>query len=187
MRTAAILTVLSVLLSACLNVPAMAQQPASGRPAAVNAEAPKTRGPVRNLTPVIGQEVVTLRYFKIRKGSFPEFLQVSQEGVWPFFEKIGARIVGMWQVIPAPGESSASTDYDEVYLTTRYASLDHWAATRDGAALGGDGPDYEALQAALAVRASLTLESRVTFLQGVIGPLPPVFMPATGENFVRKD
>jgi hypothetical protein len=187
MRTTAIRTVVTVMLSACLHVTAMAQQPASGRLAAMNADAAQTRGPVRNLTPVIGQEVVTLRYFKIRKGAFPEFLKASQEGVWPFFEKIGARIVGMWQVVPGPGESAASADYDEVYLTTRYASLDHWAATRDGAALGGNGPDYEALQAALAVRASLTLESRVTFLQGVVGPLPPVFMPATGENFVRKD
>ena len=100
--------------------------------------------------------------------------------IWPYFEKIGARIVGMWVVIPPPGGKEASPDYDEVYLTTRYASLDHWAATRDAAAMGGDGPDYAALQAALAVRQSLTIETKVTFLQGVVGPLPPVFMLVTG-------
>ena len=91
----------------------------------------------------------------------------------------------MWKVIPAPGEAEASPDYDEVYLTTRYASLDHWAATRDAAAMGGDGPDYAALQAALAVRQSLTIETKVTFLQGVVGPLPPVFMPGSGETVVE--
>jgi hypothetical protein len=89
----------------------------------------------------------------------------------------------MWVVIPPPGGKEASPDYDEVYLTTRYASLDHWAATRDGAAMGGDGPDYAGLQAALAVRQSLTIETNVSFMQGVVGPLPPVYMPGTGETF----
>jgi hypothetical protein len=142
-----------------------------------------SRGPVRNLSPQPGEEITTIRYWKIRKGTFPQFLEASQTGVWPFFEKIGSRIVGMWQVIPAPGAGEASPDYDEVYLTTRYASLDHWAATRDAAAMGGDGPDYAALQAALAVRQSLTIETKVTFLKGVVGPLPPVYMPGTGEAF----
>ena len=111
-------------------------------------------------------------------------LSTSQRGIWPFFEKIGARIVGMWQVIPPPDGKEASPDYDEVYLTTRYASLEHWAATRDAAALGGDGPDYAALQKALAVRQSLTIETKVTYMKGVVGPLGPVFMPGTGEKFV---
>jgi hypothetical protein len=59
-------------------------------------------------------------------------------------------------------------------------------ATRDAAAMGGDGADYAALQAALAVRQSLSIETKVTFLQGVVGPLPPVFMPGTGETFVES-
>ena len=84
----------------------------------------------------------------------------------------------------APGGAAASPDYDEVYLTTRYASVDHWAATRDAAAMGGDGPDYAKLQEALAIRQSLTIETKVTFMQGVVGPLPPVYMPGTGEKFV---
>ena len=50
--------------------------------------------------------------------------------------------------------------------------------------MGGDGPDYAALQAALAIRQSLTIETKVTFLKGVTGPLPPVFMPGTGETFI---
>lgn len=178
-----ILAVLLLLASACTTAPAAA--PPSNSPIQMNRDAAGARGPVRNLAPQAGQEITTIRYWKIRKGTFPQFLKVSQEGVWPYFEKIGSRIVGMWKVIPAPGEAEASPDYDEVYLTTRYASLDHWAATRDAAAMGGDGPDYAALQAALAVRQSLTIETKVTFLQGVVGPLPPVFMPGTGETFVE--
>lgn len=175
-----------LVLAACTHTPATAQPP-SNSPIPMNTDAADTRGPVRNLAPVAGQEITTIRYWKIKKGSFPQFLKVSQEGVWPYFEKIGSRVVGMWQVIPAPGGAEASPDYDEVYLTTRYASLDHWAATRDAAAMGGDGPDYAALQAALEVRRSLTIETKVTFLQGIVGPLPPVFMPGSGETFTKKE
>jgi hypothetical protein len=160
------------------------QAPPNNNPIQMNRESAGTRGPVRNLGPQAGEEIVTIRYWKIKKGTFPQFLQASQAGIWPFFEKIGARIVGMWQVIPPPDGREASPDYDEVYLTTRYASLEHWAATRDAAALGGDGPDYAALQKALAVRQSLTIETKVTYLKGVVGPLGPVFMPGTGEKFV---
>ena len=176
-----------LLLCACTtaNAQPATQLPPNNNPAQMNRDAAETRGPVRNLTPQLGQEITTIRYWKIRKGGFPEFLKASQEGVWPYFEKIGARIVGMWLVVPPPGGKEASPGYDEVYLTTRYASVDHWAATRDAAAMGGDGPDYAALQAGLAVRQSLTIETKVTFLQGVSGPLPPVFLPGTGEKFVE--
>lgn len=180
-----------LVFAACTTIPsttAAAQPPSSqlppnNNPVQMNRDGPATRGPVRNLSPQAGQEITTIRYWKIRKGTFPQFLKASQDGIWPYFEKIGARIVGMWLVIPPPGGKEASPDYDEVYLTTRYASLEHWAATRDAAAMGGDGPDYAALQAALAVRQSLTLETKVTFMQGVVGPLAPVYMPGTGEKF----
>jgi len=173
-------------LTACAQTPTPSAPPLppNNNPIQMNREGPATRSPVRNVSPIPGQEITTIRYWKIKKGAYPQFLKASQEGIWPYFEKIGARIVGMWVVIPPPGGAEASPDYDEVYLTTRYASVDHWAATRDAAAMGGDGPDYAALQAALAVRQSLTIETKVTFLQGVVGPLPPVYMPGTGETFV---
>lgn len=183
MRLLLILAVLS--LCACANAQPPGQLPPNNNPLQMNRDAAESRGPVRNLSPQPGQEITTIRYWKIKKGTFPQFLKASQEGVWPYFEKIGARIVGMWQVIPPPGGKEASPDYDEVYLTTRYASVEHWAATRDAASLGGDGPDYAALQAALAVRQALTIETKVTFLQGVVGPLAPVYMPGTGEKFVE--
>ena len=175
------------LLTACTTAqpPAPASQlPANNNPLQMNRDAAASRGPVRNLTAQPGDEIVTIRYWKIKKGTYPQFLKASQDGVWPYFEKIGARIVGMWVVVPPPGGKEASPDYDEVYLTTRYARVDHWAATRDAAAMGGDGPDYAKLQEALAIRQSLTIETKVTFMQGVVGPLPPVYMPGTGENFV---
>ncbi len=164
-----------------------------GQPAATQSvtTAPEAAGPVRNLAAdpsmIGGEGVVTLRYWKIQKGQFPEFLAASQRGVWPYFEKIGARVIGMWQVTPAPGENEASADYDEVYLATRYASAEHWAATRDAARMGGNGPDYVALQDALAVRRALTLETRLTFLSGANGPMGPYFLPGTMESFQQAE
>jgi hypothetical protein len=172
-------------LAACATAQTPQQPPPNNSPVQMNRDAAESRGPVRNLAARPGEEITTIRYWKIKKGAYPQFLEASQKGVWPFFEKIGARVVGMWLVIPGPNQPPTSPDYDEVYLTTRYASVEHWAATRDAAALGGDGPDYAALQAALAVRQSLTIETKVTFLKGVVGPLPPVFMPGTGEKFIE--
>src|SRR5262249_56011496 len=71
--------------------------------------------PVRNDVAQPGEEIVTLRYFRIKKGSFDEFLKVSVEGVWPYFEKIGSRVIGMWKVITPAGVEGAtaeSKDYD---------------------------------------------------------------------------
>ena len=172
-------------LAACATS-AGAQQANSPATQSVRSD-PASTGPVRNLAAdpaLIGSEgVVTLRYWKIKKGGFPAFLEASQQGVWPYFEKIGSRVIGMWRVIPAPGAGAASTEYDEVYLATRYASEAHWAATRDAARLGGDGPDYKALQDALAVRRELTIETRLTFLSGATGPMGPYFLPGTMEAF----
>jgi NIPSNAP len=178
-----LLAIAALILAACSTV--TAPLPPNNNPIQMNRDGPATRGPVRNLAAQPGEEIVTVRYWKIRKGSFPQFLAASQTGIWPFFEKIGARIVGMWQVVPGPNEREASPDYDEAYLMTRYASLDHWAASRDAAAMGGDGPDYAALQEALRIRQSLTIETKVTFLKGATGPLGPVYMPGTGEKFIE--
>jgi hypothetical protein len=125
--------------------------------------------PVRNDVAQPGEEIVTLRYFKIKKGGFDEFLRASVEGVWPYFEKLGSRVIGMWKVITPAGAGAPqaeSKDYDEVYLSTRYASIEHWKASRDGVLHGGNGPDWLKCKAALDRRAALTISSNVIFLKG---------------------
>jgi len=145
---------------------------------------PSIPHPVRNDVAQPGQEIVTLRYFRIKKGTFDQFLKASQEDVWPYFEKIGSRIVGMWQVFDPQG--GATKDYDEVYLMTRYASVAHWQATRDGTALGGDGPDWVKCRRGLDLRQSLTITTNVVFLQGATQSNKPYFMPGLKETYERK-
>ncbi len=145
--------------------------------------------PVRNDVARPNDEVVTLRYFKIKKGTYEAFYKVSVDAVWPYFEKLGSRVIGMWKVIEpdgVEGTNKAAKDYDEVYLSTRYASVDHWKATREGVQHGGNGPDFDACQKALRYRASVTIESYVTFLKGHMAPNVPLFMPGLGEGYEKK-
>lgn len=137
------------------------------------------------------EPIVTKRYFKIKKGTFPEVLKVSQEGVWPFFEKIGSRVIGMWQVIhPDESTSEASPDYDEVILMTQYASVEHWKASRkmaEMAEMGGNGPDWVKAREAIARRRELTIETSLQFLQGSTWHNPPYYMPGLGETYTESD
>ncbi len=159
-------TIIALILS-CMSPIVFAQQSeSSGFAGGLKQDEAATASPkpIRNDVAQSGEEISTLRYFKIKKGTFPEFLKASQEGVWPYFEKIGSRVVGMWKVIHPPIEGGTdSADYDEVYLMTRYASVAHWEASREPQKHGGNGPDWEACRKALELRASLTLETKVTF------------------------
>jgi hypothetical protein len=144
---------------------------------------------VRNDVAQPGEEIVTFRHFRIEKGRFDEFYEASEQGVWPFFEKIGARVVGMWvrvhPVVDGEAVSEGSADYDDVYLMTRYASVAHWRATRDMAKHGGNGPDWAKCREALAFRRSITQESTVMFLQGHKWDNPPWFLPGLDEQYER--
>jgi hypothetical protein len=145
--------------------------------------------PVRNNVAQSGEEIITIRYFRIKKGTFDQFLKASQEDVWPYFDKIGARVIGMWKVIEAEGvegQAKPNNDYDEVYLSTRYASIAHWKATRDATSLGGDGPDWEKCQHGLALRQSLTITTKVIFLKGAMAANQPLFMPGLNEAYEKK-
>ncbi|MDB5274006.1 MAG: hypothetical protein JWO58_2373 [Chitinophagaceae bacterium] len=144
--------------------------------------------PVRNDTAAVYDEIVTLRYSKIKKGTFPQWLKVSQEGVWPYFEKLGARIIGAWLVVPVTEVNGdvASAEYDEIYLVTRYANLEHWKATRDPITLGGNGPDYEKCKATLKIREDLTIVSTVQFLHGSMAQNGPYFLPGLKEGYEIK-
>jgi hypothetical protein len=145
--------------------------------------------PVRNDVAQPGEEIVTLRYFRIKKGSFDEFLKVSIEGVWPYFEKLGSRVIGMWKVIAPAGVEGAppeNKDYDEVYLSTRYAGVDHWKASRDAIQHGGNGPDWVKCKAALDRRNALTISTNVVFLKGSMAPGGPYYMPGLDESYEKK-
>jgi hypothetical protein len=144
-----------------------------------------TPHPVRNDVAQAGQEIVTLRNFHIKKGTFDQFLKASQEDVWPYFEKIGSRIIGMWLVIDPETGKPAGKDYDDVNLMTRYASVEHWRATRDATLLGGNGPDWEKCRRGLDLRQSLTISSTVVFMQGSLNS-KPYFMPGLKESYEKK-
>ena len=149
----------------------------------------ETPRPVRNDVAQPGEEIVTLRYFRIKKGTFDQFLKASKDGVWPYFEKLGSRVIGMWQVIAPSGVEGVtplSKDYDEVYLSTRYASIEHWKASRETVRHGGNGPDWVRCKAALDLRQSLTLSSNVIFLKGSMAPGGPYFMPGLDETYEKR-
>lgn len=136
---------------------------------------------VRNERPQMGTEIATLRRFRIQKGAYPEFYKRSKEDIWPFFEKIGSRVVGMWLVSSEALGSSEAPEFDEVVLLTRYASLEHWKATRNAITLGGNGPDAKAAADASAYRESVTIETSFEVLEGTTANNGPYFMPGTKE------
>ncbi len=139
---------------------------------------------VRNERPRAGTEVLVLRHQQLRKGAHDAYYRSSLEGVWPWYEKIGTRIVGQWMVTE-PDEASA----DHAYRLARYASLEHWRATRDPAnvQLGGDGGDRDkSLQAGRDRGGVQTGSKGAYFLQGENAPTRPLFMPGLAEVYVRE-
>ncbi|MYF94576.1 MAG: hypothetical protein F4210_03515, partial [Holophagales bacterium] len=76
--------------------------------------------PVRNDIARAGEEFLVLRHQKLQKGTHERFFELSRDGVWPIFEKIGSRVVGQWQVVHPDGGGSA--DFDEGYRLARYRS-----------------------------------------------------------------
>ncbi len=143
--------------------------------------------PVRNNVAQEGPEIVTLRYWKIKKGTFEDFFKESVEGVWPYFEKIGARVIGQWKVVhPSRSQTQDNPEFDEVLMMTRYASYEHWQASRQAIQLGGNGPDYKRLLDALAARRAISLETSLEFMQGYMYHSPPKYMPGLRERYRKK-
>ena len=143
---------------------------------------------VRLDVPHPGEEMVAFRHFTIEKGSFERFDELSRSAVWPYLEKIGVRPIGQWRRLypePPVGNLEENSDYDEAVQLIRYASYEHWEATRSPADLGGDGPDYDAMQEALRERGSLTRETSARFMQGYMFPNPPLYAPPLKERYRR--
>jgi hypothetical protein len=67
--------------------------------------------------------VVVQRSFTIEKGTLAEFERLSREGIWPYMEARGCKILGLFTNMHG-GPS------DEVILLTAYDSMAHWESTR---------------------------------------------------------
>ncbi len=101
--------------------------------------------------------IVVQRSFTIERGSFAEFERLSRDGVWPYMEARGCKIVGFFTNVHG-GPS------DEVVLNTAYASMAHWESTRDDAPLPEHAPEearrlFDAYREALRARRKLTVVS----------------------------
>ena len=83
--------------------------------------------------------IVVQRSFTIERGTAAEFERISREGIWPYMEARGCKILGLFTNVHG-GPS------DEVILMTAYDSLAHWEATRLDLAPPGDDPALKALQ-----------------------------------------
>ena len=142
---------------------------------------------VRNDVERPGVETVVLRYTRIRKGSFDDIVRATVAQVWPFEEKIGARPIGQWQIVypDAPRRTEESPDYDEMITLSRYASYQHYLATRPGRAVlvGGNGPDWHAWRAAGEAEAERTIETSTEFLQGFTHTSSPSYQPGLPERY----
>ncbi|MCZ6671912.1 MAG: hypothetical protein O7C75_03130 [Verrucomicrobia bacterium] len=135
-----------------------------------------------------GEQILELRYWKIRKGSFEEFHVLTRDGTWPYLEKIGVRPVGQWRVAYLPtGTPVESPDFDEVYMLARYASYEHWQATQDPVRLGGNGPDFQMLQNTRQKLDALSQETSAQFLRGPMYASPPKYLPALDEKYRKVD
>ena len=149
---------------------------------------PDEARPVRNDVNWPAPEIIALDRLRLRKGSAEAAIRRGVESVWPYLEKVGARIVGQWRAVyPAESGFPESPDHDEVFLMVRYAGYEHWKAAQpeEIAALGGDGPDYHAYKAALDAWQAVTQDRTLTFLEGYMYQSPPKFLPGLRESFRR--
>jgi len=105
--------------------------------------------------------------------------------------KIGTRVVGIWKVIHPPqiggSVDPSPEDGDEVYLLTRYVSVEHWQATREFWKHGGNGPDAELAYTAQMRREDLATESSIVVLKGHTETNGPYFMPGLDEAYGLVD
>lgn len=142
---------------------------------------------VRNDVERPGVETLALRYTRIRKGSFDDIVRATVAQVWPYEEKLGVRPVGQWKVVypEAPRRTEESPDYDEMITLNRYASYEHYQATRPGQAVlsGGNGPDWQAWRRASEAEVERTLETTTEFLQGFTHTSSPSYQPGVPERY----
>ena len=108
-------------------------------------------------TPPREQGVYAHRWFWLQPQDWTEFVRLSEEGIWPYFESDGCRIIGLWRSME-PGPLA------KALLITRYPSVAHWERTRlqsDEVPSGADERLYRAAQDAGRHRAQMTVRSIV--------------------------
>ena len=66
--------------------------------------------------------IFTLESFHVERKDHAEFVNISEERIWPDLEKNGARPIGLWSVVLGGPE--------EILAMTRYDSLAQWQETR---------------------------------------------------------
>ena len=85
--------------------------------------------------------IYTMRTFQVAREHYQEFVRLSEEEMWPAFEEMGGRALGLWIVTMGGRE--------RIVLMARYESLAHWQETRSM------GPPGGILRKAVAERAKL--------------------------------
>jgi hypothetical protein len=138
--------------------------------------------PVRHDVARPGREILVLRNHRLQAGGHEQFYQASRDDVWPYFERMGARVVGQWKVMRT--DTPAPQGQEDVYRLVRYASIEHWEATRFQRTTVGDGPAFERDQKGRKQRATIEVGSRgAFFLQGETAPGGPYFLPPLREKY----
>jgi hypothetical protein len=176
---------LTILLAGVILAGARLTSPA--RPAAQQPPAGANPIAVRNQIAQPGREVLVLRHQQLKKGAHDDYYRASREGVWPWYEKIGTRIVGQWVVDPT---GRMATEHDDAYRLARYASFEHWRDTRDqsNASLGGNGLDRQKGQESGRERTGVQTGSKgAYFLQGEYADTRPLYMPGLAEKYERVE
>jgi hypothetical protein len=142
------------------------------------------RVPVRNDVARPRDEILVLRNHELRPGGHEPFYQFSRDRAWPFGMRIGVRVVGQWKVVHPEG--TGTPKYDDVYRLARYASFEHWQATRESTSrsIGGNGPGSDERIGGFTDRGTLQTGSKgAYFLQGRMAPGGPYYMPGLNEQY----
>ncbi|MEX0749184.1 MAG: hypothetical protein WD359_00110 [Dehalococcoidia bacterium] len=106
------------------------------------------------------------RWFWLQPQDWLEFQRLSEDGVWPYFESDGCRIIGLWR-------SAEPGPLAKALLITRYPSVAHWERTRLQSPDVPDGADehlYHAARDAGRRRAELT-ERSIARLARLLSPI----------------
>ncbi len=141
--------------------------------------------------PIFSDGVYSLRSWKVAKGTFAGMLDIHQQSVMPFYQRLGVRYLGFWMEIPGP-DHEGDAEYDKVYMLTRYDSIEHWQKTRAPWAWGAGHEEFLRMAVAIGHRGRHVVEEHHQFLRGHEGHRPTAVLtrqPGTGalssEAFLR--